>query len=228
MLIAKCCRILRIREVSDLSNMSQTKHQSALLPRVGRWVTELVLVFVGVYAAFWLNSYQLHQQDAKRRDQILASLEESVREEVESAEVERVAAERRATEFRRALEAGEMPPVRGFNLTTTYSASDYAALLQAGGVELLDIKTLSALHKAENISRAGVSEMEHYQRLSDEMVTPNLDQDISFFYDPATKKLRKRFAAYPNVLEATVVYFQKMEKAYQDLLAQVQAERRRR
>jgi hypothetical protein len=28
------------------------------LSQAGRWVAELVLVFVGVYAAFWLNNYQ--------------------------------------------------------------------------------------------------------------------------------------------------------------------------
>jgi hypothetical protein len=33
---------------------------------------------------------------------------------------------------------------------------------------------------------------------------PNLNQDISFFYDPATKKLRKQFEIYPEALEATV------------------------
>ena len=32
----------------------------------------------------------------------------------------------------------------------------------------------------------------------------NLDQDISFFYDPTTKKLRKRFEMYPEALQATV------------------------
>ena len=40
--------------------------------------------------------------------------------------------------------------------------------------------------------------MAHYEKLSDELIAPNLDQDISFFYDPATKKLRKRFEKYPD------------------------------
>jgi hypothetical protein len=26
--------------------------------RFGRWIAELLLVFVGVYGAFWLNGYQ--------------------------------------------------------------------------------------------------------------------------------------------------------------------------
>ena len=47
--------------------MSQTTEKRSSLSRVGRWVAELVLVFVGVYAAFWLNNYQQHRQDAERR-----------------------------------------------------------------------------------------------------------------------------------------------------------------
>ena len=56
------------------------ERKRTLSARLARWAAELILVFVGVYAAFWLNSYQQHQQEAKRRDQILASLERTLRE----------------------------------------------------------------------------------------------------------------------------------------------------
>jgi len=68
--------------------MSQTTEKRSRLSRFGRWVAELVLVFVGVYAAFWLNNYQQHRQDAERRDQILASLEQQLREGIESGKNE--------------------------------------------------------------------------------------------------------------------------------------------
>ena len=50
--------------------MSETTRNKSIFSRLGRWLAELILVFVGVYAAFWLNNYQQHQQEAKRRDQI--------------------------------------------------------------------------------------------------------------------------------------------------------------
>ena len=58
--------------------MSQTTEKRSRFARFGRWVAELVLVFVGVYAAFWLSNYQQHQQDAERRDRILASIEQTI------------------------------------------------------------------------------------------------------------------------------------------------------
>jgi hypothetical protein len=80
--------------------MSQTTEKRSRLSRFGRWVAELVLVFVGVYAAFWLNSYQQHRQDAERRDQILASLEQQLREGIESGKINRAKQEQKAAEFR--------------------------------------------------------------------------------------------------------------------------------
>jgi hypothetical protein len=197
----------------------------SLLSRIGRWMAELVLVFVGVYAAFWLNNYQQHRQDAQRRDQILASLEQEFLKGIESGKINRAKEERQAAEFRRALDAGEMPPLHPFVFTTDYSPGDIATLLQSGGVELLDVKTLMALRELESVIRWGLSDMQRYQKLSDELIVPNLDQDISFFYDPATKKLRKRFETYPQALEATVKFAYDLERTKTELVRRIQAER---
>ena len=69
--------------------MSQTTEKHSRFSSLGRWVAELVLVFVGVYAAFWLNNYQQHRQDAERRDQILAYIEQTLREGIESSKMNR-------------------------------------------------------------------------------------------------------------------------------------------
>jgi len=207
--------------------MSQTTEKRSQLSRFGRWFAELVLVFVGVYAAFWLNSYQQHRQDAERRDRILASLEEELRRGIESGKVETAKEEREATEFRRGLDAGEMPPLRPFVFTTDYSPGDFATWLQAGGIQLLDVKTLTTLRELESVIRWGLNDIARYQKLSDELIVPNLDQDISFFYDPATRKLRKLFEIYPEALEATVKYAQDLDRTKTALLKQIQAERQR-
>ena len=208
--------------------MSQTTEKHSRLSRFGRWAAELLLVFVGVYAAFWLNNYQQHRQDAERRDRILASLEQELRTGIESGKIAGAKEEQQAAKFRRALDAGEMPPLHPFVFTTDYSPGDIATLLQSGGVELLDVKTLVALRELESVIRWGLSGMAHYQKLSDELIVPNLDQDISFFYDPAAKKLRKRFEIYPQALEATVKFAHDLQRTKTELLKQIRAERQRR
>jgi len=207
--------------------MSETIEKRSLLSRIGRWTAELVLVFVGVYAAFWLNNYQQHREDAGRRDQILASLEQQLQEGIESGKINRAKQEQKAAEFRRALGAGEMPPLEPFVFTTDYSPTDWATILQSGGVQLLDVQTLMAVRNDESVIRWGLSRMARYQQLSDALIVPNLDQDISFFYDPATKKLRKRFEIYPQALEATVKFANELERSNSELLKRIQAERQR-
>jgi hypothetical protein len=207
--------------------MSAAAGKISVLARVGRWIAELVLVFVSVYAAFWLNNYQQHQQDAKRRDQILASLEQTLREGIESGKINAAKEEQVTAEFQRALEAGKMPPLDPFVFTTDYTPSDLATLLQSGGIELLDVETLTALRNDESVIRWGLSSMAHYQKLSDELIVPNLDQDISFFYDLATRKLRKRFEMYPEALQATVKFAHDLDRTHTELLKRIQAERQR-
>src|SRR5205814_5038659 len=194
--------------------------------RLARWTAELVLVFIGVYGAFWLNNYQQHQQEAKRRDQILASLERLLRQGIESSKRNRAEQqEPEAAEFRRALDAGEMRPLRPFVFITDYSPSDLATMLQSGGVQLLDVQTLRALRSDESVIRWGLARMARYQRLSDDLIVPNLDKEISFFYDPATRKLRKQFEIYPKALEATVKLANDLEHTHSELLKRIQAER---
>ena len=208
--------------------MSQTTEKRSRFARFGRWVAELVLVFVGVYAAFWLSNYQQHRQDAERRDRILAYIEQTLSEGIESSKANRATEqEPEAAEFRRALDAGKMPPLQPFVFITDYSPSDLATMLQSGGVQLLDVQTLRALRSDESVIRWGLARMGRYQKLSDELIVPNLNQDISFFYDTATKKLRKQFEIYPKALEERVDFAHELERTHSALLKQIQAERQR-
>jgi len=207
--------------------VSEATEKHSRLSHFGRWVAELLLVFIGVYAAFWLNNYQQRQGDAERRDRILASIERTLRDGIESNKTNRAEQEREAAAFRRALDAGDMPPVHPFVFTTDYNAGDFATMLQAGGIQLLDLETLTALRNDESVIRWGLSRMARYQKLSDDLIVPNLEQDISFFYDPATKKLRKRFEIYSEALDARLKFANDLERTHMELLRQIQAERHR-
>ena len=207
--------------------MNETIENRSALRKLGRWLAELILVFVGVYAAFSLNNYQQHQQDLKRRDQILASLEQRLKADIDDVKTAGAKEDQQVMEFQRALQAGEMPPLHPFNFSSDYSASDIATLLQSGGIELLDVKTLAALREFESVIRGGLARIAHFQNLSDELIVPNLDQDISFFYDPTTKKLRKRFGQYPEALQIVAKFLHDLEKTQTNLLSQIQAERQR-
>jgi hypothetical protein len=199
----------------------------SLRSRLGRWAAELLLVFLGAYAAFWLTNHQEHLKEAHRRDQILSALEQQVSVDLESAKALRDQQAKGLAAFQGKLDAGEMPPLNSFSFTTDYSATDIATLLQSGGYQLLDVKTLVALRQLESVLRGGISTMTHAQQLSDTLIVPNLEQDITFFYDPATKQLRKRFTRYAEALQKFLPFYDAYIKALTDLLAQIRAERQK-
>jgi hypothetical protein len=210
---------------SDPAMPGPTKPPPARL--IAKWTAELLLVFVGAYAAFWLNSYQERQRDAQRRDVILASLEDDVRDSIGKAQAQTEKLGKDAAAFRASVDAGEMPTLFPFVFITDYSPTDMATLLQAGGVELLDPRTLGALRKVESNVRAWLARMARYQKLSDELIVPNLDQPPEFFYDPATKKLRKRFEKYPQSLQDAADFFGDLGRLETELLKQIQLERQK-
>lgn len=90
------------------------------------------------------------------------------------------------------------------------------------------MQTVMAVRNDESVIRWGVNRMARYQKLSDELIVPNLDQDISFFYDPTTRKLRKRFELYLEALEARVKFASELERTHTKLLQRIQTERQRR
>ena len=200
----------------------------SIVRNFGRWAAELILVFIGAYAAFWLNGYQERQRDAERRDAIVASLEQDVRKARDEARANAKQLGAAAAAFRHSLEAGEMPELGMFVFITDYNPADVATLLQSGGAELLSAKTLAALRSVESTLRSRIAGMARYEKLSDQLIVPHVEQGAEFFYDPATKRLRKRFAWYPKSLEDAAQFFRDLEQAENELLNQIQAERGRR
>ena len=144
-----------------IRNVRSHEPKRLLLSQIGRWLAELILVFLGAYAAFWLSGYQQHQGDARRRDQILAALEDEAKQSLTDAQRGASKQEARVAEFRRALVAGEMPPLRPIDFSSDYNPGDVSTLLQAGGLELLDAKTIFALRASESAMRGGLSRLVH-------------------------------------------------------------------
>ena len=163
---------------------------------------ELIIVFVGVYAAFLLNAHQNREQDRQRRMQILAYLQNRTLASDQDLKKVTAAYDEQLHGFLSELEKGDMPEVQPISWATDYNANDTAWLLQAGGMGLLNIETLAKLKDVDSAQSVGWTMMAHYQRLSDELIAPHLGEGRDYFYDPATKQLRKEYAKYPDILRA--------------------------
>jgi len=190
---------------------------------INRFV-ELLIVFVGVYSAFVLNARQGHQQQRQRRGQILAYLEKGATASAQNLKQVTADYDRRMNEFFSQLARGEMPELAPISWASSYNANDTTWLLQAGGLELLEIDTIARMKEVDSVARTGLSTMAHYQQLSDQLIVPHLAEGRSFFYDPATKQLRKEYVQYPEILKEGSRILHELSQKTDQLVAQLRVE----
>ena len=67
-----------------------------------------------------------------------------------------------------------------------------------------------------------VSYVRHDQELSDTYLLPNLERDRTFFYDPATKKLRPGYQWYQDFFDAIPNDYAHLQPLLEKLLSQIQ------
>ena len=190
-------------------------------------VTELIIVFLGVYAAFLLNGYQMHQRDQQRRNQILTYLEKQATTSSEKLNQVTLNYDQQMNTFLTQLARGQMPEISPVAWATSYNANQTSWILEGGGLELLDIATIAKLKEVDSAASTGLSKMAHYQLLSDQLIVPHLGEGKRFFYDPGSKQLRPEYALYPDILkEGSRVLHDMLEKTDQ-LVVQLRAEQAR-
>jgi len=122
------------------------------------------------------------------------------------------------------LARGEMPEISPIGWASSYNSNETSWILQGGGLELLDIATIAKLKEVDSAASTGLSRMAHYQLLSDQLIVPHLGGGRTFFYDPATRQLRKEYALYPEILkEGSRILHELLEKTDHEANACVKA-----
>jgi hypothetical protein len=205
------------------------------MPAKPRWIavllnrlTELVIVFVGVYAAFVLNAHQIREQQQQRRVQILTYLQKGA--DLGAAKLTAVIAtyDKGISDFSQKLANGEMPQITPIAWASSFNPNESAWLLQAGGLELLDIETIARMNEVDAAAGTGLSTMAHYQQLSDQLIVPHLGEGNSYFYDPSTHQLRPQYARYPEMLQEGSRVLHDMSEKTAALAAQLRTEQQKR
>jgi hypothetical protein len=181
---------------------------------------ELLIVFVGVYAAFLLNRYDTYRRDEGRRRQILEALEREISDNVHSFEGDIASVEPDLSAFDQALAAGKMPRLGIVMTNPSYDASDDATLLAAGGLELLDVPSIELLRKINEMQRALVATIHNAFELSLAELTNRNPDD---FYDLETKKLKERYQWVPYIEHNEIDQAKALVAAEKQLLAHLRA-----
>ena len=169
---------------------------------VKRYGAELVIVFVGVYAAFWVDSYRDQKRDAERTVQIVETLHADLQDFVKTSRIfdERIVSGLDAWEAARA--DGKRPPpyVLRVERSETPPVSVWHAVSQSSLVELLEPSLLFDLGFFYSEVEGVGDKFVRYSAFTDETVLPGLKRGVDWFYDDAKGDLDPEFSAHMDRL----------------------------
>ena len=172
--------------------MNRSKASSWLI----RLPLELLIVFVGVYAAFALSRYESRREAAERRHQLQDALVREIRDL--TSNTRRVAQQlpSELTRFDSAVRAGRRPPLQPWIEPIRVQTHMWEATLQSGALDLFDITTVYRLSQFYNELNAGFEQLAQLRSLSESVLIPNLERGSGEFYENDGRTLRPKYQWY--------------------------------
>jgi hypothetical protein len=155
-----------------------------------RITLEIVVGFVGVYAAFALTAYKERMDLIERRHQLKRAL---IREIIPIVDISKRNAglyDRFLTRFDSAVKAGGRPTPRPFVEPLAISMDIWEGTKQSGGLDVIDVPTFVRLSEFYNSWSRMVAYYAQLRELSVNVILPNADRNSEVFYDPKTGALR--------------------------------------
>jgi hypothetical protein len=168
---------------------------------IKRYGAELVIVFVGVYAAFWVDNYRDSKNDEERTAQIVQTLHEDLQDFITTSRRhgDHITASLDAWEAARASGDKPSPYVLRMARSESPPISVWQAVSQSSLVELLEPSLLFDLgFFYSELEGVGVKFV-RYSAFTDEYVLPGMKRDPAWFYDEADQ-LKPEFAAHMDRL----------------------------
>jgi hypothetical protein len=166
------------------------------------FIAQLLVVFIGVYGAFWVEGYWQKQEDRERAATILGALNEELLYFVDEAPIVVDGIRRVLDEYDSAREAGRFPapPFYRESGAETPPISVWKATLSSGAVDLLDPDLFFALAAHYNRVESASDRYVRYNSVTESEVLPLLSGGPAAFYDPETDDLAPRFGVHVEQL----------------------------
>lgn len=180
-----------------------TRSAKTFFTRFGWLIAELVFVFLGLYGAFLLERMHDEEMDQMRKRQILQALVDEFTEyEKELGGASTSLDEGYGMPFFAAYGSGERPfptpiPYGGMGSVNT---GIWEAMLQSGGIEVLEVEVIQKVQVFFKKLQDLLDLYSRFERLTETMILPEMDQETAFFYEPEGPELRDKFKWYVNSL----------------------------
>lgn len=192
--------------------------------RIGWWAAEIVVVFVGVYLAFLLEGYRTDKQNERQKQQIYTALHNYF--SLISPNLQRstqYADSAYINPFLEAYQNDEMPRLKPLPyFTEAINENTWRAMLQSGGIDLLDVSFVLQVDNFFATSEIFRQETMHVNRMQDQYLLPNANADITEFYNPETKRVRSLYRWYVEHLKSNSHHLKTMKKQADSIIAELE------
>jgi hypothetical protein len=157
---------------------------------------ELIVVFIGVYAAFALSQNEARREAVERRHQLQDALVREIKDL--TSNTRRVAQQLPIdlTQFDSAVRAGGRPALQPWTEPVRVQTHMWEATLQSGALDLFDVPTVYRLSQFYNELNAGFEQIAQLRSLSESVLLPNLERGSSEFYAQDGRSLRPKYQWY--------------------------------
>lgn len=167
-----------------------------------RLASELLIIFAGVYGAFWVERYQQALEDRDRAFTILEALEREISQFSGAGRFvqEGIAAALASYDSAVALGVPAAPAYYREPGAETPSVSVWEATVASGGVNLLDPGLFYTLAEFYNRVESFSQRYLRYNQVTEQEVLPRLSLGPEAFYDPSSGELDPVFQVHMDQL----------------------------
>ncbi len=181
---------------------------------------ELLVVFLGVWGAFFLTNYQ---QTVKEERKAMAIYEFFIAEcELEKSQIEkeRTIFDSVVNTFFEAYKRGEMPDILGVPIFFTSSVNTrvWEAVLASGGTDVMDFETIRMIDEFENNKLNMLSLFTKAENYGMNFLVLNMERPKSEFYNLWTKQLRPQYLWYLKFLQSIQGQYKNLADSNENLI----------
>lgn len=180
-------------------NAENRASERRVVQSLRRIALEMLIGFVGVYAAFALSAYKDQRDKIDRRHQIKRALIAEIKPIADLARSNEPGWRQFLAHFDSSVAAGHPAP-RPFIETVSLTDHVWEATKQAGGLDLLDVPTFVALSAFYNQNSQELGQYTQLREFTIREVLPNVGGSPDAYFVPGTKTLRPTFAIYRYAL----------------------------
>lgn len=164
---------------------------------------QLVVVFLGVWAAFLLEGWRQDRAEDGQRRQVRVALVNEIRGTLRNVENFLSTGRPFLEDFRSAVEAGEKPRIQPVHGGVRFTPHMWNATLETAGLDLLDADFVYDISGFYNNLELATFRLDLLRRYSREVLLPNLDRPAAEFYEE-DGTLRPKYRWYLQYWEELV------------------------